>query len=546
LFFGLGKDTEVEKLEVIWPDGNVNLFENVGVNRTLIAKHSKSVKKSKKVETLKTLVSQVQPQDLNIAYKHTENEFDDFKEEILLPHKLSQNGPFSAVQDVNGDGLEDLFIGGAAGQSGVLYLQNENGKFVKNESQPWESDKNSEDLGCLFIDVDGDKDLDLYVASGGSEFKRGNSLLNDRLYLNDGNGMFKKDTKALPKIYESSQCVKASDVDNDGDQDLFVGVRLIPGKYTFPATSYILLNDKGVFTKASLDQAPDLQDIGMVTDAVFTDIDNDKDEDLMIVGEWMEVTVLTNNNGSFEDNSEKLGLKNARGIWWSITASDLDNDGDDDYIIGNLGKNNKFKASKEHPFKVYANDFDNNGTNDIVLAKFYKDDYVPLRGRECTSQQMPYVAEKFKDYHSFASSKLAEILPDDKVKEAVVYEIEDFSSMILINDNGTLTKKILPNEAQIAPIKSVLVLDINKDGHNDILTVGNHYGVEVETPRYDAGFGTVLLGDGSNNFKSVLPRQSGFYVPNDSRDIKLVKQKNNNLIIATNNDSPLSVFNIKS
>ena len=232
----------------------------------------------------------------------------------------------------------------------------------------------------------------------------------------------------------------------------------------------------------------------MVTDAIFTDIDGDNDEDLMIVGEWMEIKVLENSDGTFADKSEDYGLKDSRGIWWSITAGDFDNDGDQDYVIGNLGKNNKFKASEEHPFKVYANDFDNNGTNDVVLAKFYKDDYVPVRGRECTSQQMPYVAEKFEDYHSFASSKLIEILPEDKVDDAVVYEIKSFESIILINDNGKLTRKALPNDAQIAPLKSAMVYDINNDGHQDIVTVGNHYGVEVETTRYDAGYGTVLLG----------------------------------------------------
>jgi hypothetical protein len=546
LFFGLGKDVQIEKVKVLWPDGKVNVFENVSANKTLVAKYAKARSESKNIEVEKTFVSQIENKDIGLDFIHKENDFDDFTQEILLPHKLSQNGPFSAIEDVNGDGLQDIFIGGAAGQSGILYLQNENGQFIHNESQPWELDKASEDLGCLFIDVDGDQDLDLYVASGGSEFNIGNPLLKDRLYINNGKGEFVKNNSALPAIYESSQCVKSSDIDKDGDLDIFVGTRLIPGKYTFPATSYLLINENGNFKKATFETAPALKDIGMVTDAVFTDIDNDNDEDLMIVGEWMEVVILTNNNGKFEDNSESYGLKGTRGIWWSITASDLDNDGDDDYIIGNLGRNNKFKATKEHPFKVYANDFDNNGTNDIVLAKYYKDDYVPLRGRQCTSQQMPYVAEKFKDYHSFASSKLIDILPEDKIDDAVVYEIESFESIILINENGKLIRKALPIEAQISPIKSALVLDINQDGFKDILTVGNHYGVEVETTRYDAGFGTVLLGNSNNNFDYISPIKSGFYIPQDSRDIRTIQQKNYNLIIVTNNDFSLSVFKMKS
>ena len=223
-------------------------------------------------------------------------------------------------------------------------------------------------------------------------------------------------------------------------------------------------------------------------------------------------------------------------------SKDLDNDGDDDFIVGNLGKNNKFKASEEHPFKVYANDFDDNGTNDVVLAKFYKDDYVPLRGRECTSQQMPYVAEKFKDYHSFASSKLLEILPEEKVEDAVIYEITSFDNVLLINENGHFTMTSLPNEVQVSPIKSSLVMDINEDGHEDIIVVGNHYGVEVETTRYDAGYGGVLLGDGKNNFQFISPRESGFYTPYDSRDIQLVNQGDSELLIITNNNDKLLVF----
>ena len=545
LFFGLGKDIEVEKVEVIWPNGKVNVFENVEANTKIVAKFSNAKSIERKEEKTETLITQIATKEIGIDFVHKENDYDDFQEQILLPHKLSENGPFSTVKDVNGDGLEDLFIGGALGQSGMLYLQQSNGQFTKSISQPWDKDKASEDMGCLFIDVDGDKDFDLYIASGGNEYNTGSPQLRDRLYINDGQGNFSKNETALPGIAQSSQCIKASDIDKDGDLDLFVGTRLIRGKYTFPATSYLLINDNGNFKKAENKIAPTLTDIGMVTEAIFTDIDQDNDEDLMIVGEWMEIKVLTNNDGVFEDDSEKYGLKDTRGMWWSITASDLDNDGDDDYIIGNLGKNNKFKASAEHPFKVYTNDFDNNGTNDVVLAKFYKDGYVPVRGRECTSQQMPFVAEKFESYDSFASSKLIDILPENKMDDAVVYEIKSFESIILINDNGKLVSQSLPNEAQISPIKSTLVFDINKDGHQDIITVGNHYGVEVETTRYDAGFGTVLLGDGKNNFNFVSPNKSGFYVPFDSRDVKQLHLKNKVLILVTNNNADLSVFSMK-
>ena len=547
LFFGLAKETSVDKVEVIWNDGKVNTFENVGANRIITASYNKAdTPASKKPKEANTLLAQINASDIGLNYAHKENDFDDFEQEILLPHKLSNNGPFSAVADVNGDGLDDVFVGGASGQAGVLYLQNKEGKFEINQSQPWEKDKVSEDLGVLFLDVDGDKDLDLYVTSGGNEFKQGNPVLKDRLYINEGSGIFVKNNKALPNIYESSQCVKASDIDDDGDLDLFVGTRLIAGKYPFPATSYILVNENGQFKKAKEDIAPDLLNLGMVSDATFTDIDKDGDNDLMIVGEWMNITLLINNNGKFNNDSKKFGLENTRGLWWSITAEDIDGDGDDDYIVGNLGKNNKFKATKEHPFKVYANDFDENGTNDIVLAKFYKDDYVPVRGRECTSQQMPFVAEKFKDYHSFASSKLLEILPKDKVKNAVVYEISNFESIILINDNGTLKRKPLPIQAQISPIKSSIVEDFNNDSIKDILIVGNHYGVEVETVRYDAGYGLVLLGDSDNNFTPISPINSGLHLPYDTRSISQIKINNKRGFIVTSNNNVLNVLIDKS
>lgn len=544
LFFGLGKEKTVDSLKVIWPDRKVQVYHNLKVNKTLTAKHAKAKSPKAKDLNSKTLFTNINAQDIGLNFTHVENEFDDFSEEVLLPHKLSNNGPFSATSDVNNDGLDDVFIGGAANQAGVLYLQTKEGVFQKSNSTPWEIDRLSEDLGALFFDVDMDGDTDLYVASGGSEFKSGDRLLKDRIYINDGYGNFIKNTKALPNIFESSQAVKASDIDKDGDLDLFVGTRLIAGKYTFPASSYLLLNENGIFKEVQNTLAPDLKQIGMVTDAVFSDIDQDGDEDLLVVGEWMEITVLENTNGSFIKNSKGFGLSGTtRGFWWSITVSDIDNDGDDDYILGNLGKNNKFKATKEHPFKVYTNDFDGNGTNDVVLAKFYKDDYVPMRGKECTTQQMPYVGEKFKDFHSFASSKLIDILPKETVENAVVYEISSFKSVILINDNGVLNSRPLPIEAQISPIKCTVVEDFNNDGFKDFFVIGNHYGVEVETVRYDAGYGAIFLGDGANNFKFLPPNSSGIFSPSDSRFITPFRTaKKEKIYMVTNNNDSIALF----
>ena len=497
LFFGLGLDKEVDKVEVFWKDGKYKVYNNITANTILKVRHSDAVMDENQKDKVKRkpLLKQISSESIGISYKHLENEFDEFKEEILLPHNISQNGPYSSVADVNNDGLEDLFIGGSKDTSGILYLQNKEGKFKRSISQPWEKDKASEDLGVLFFDIDNDNDKDLFITSGGSEYKQGNPKLQDRIYLNDGKGFFTKTINRLPKIYESSQCVKESDIDNDGDLDLFIGTRLISGKYTHPASSYFLINNNGFFKKSSQKNIKEFEDLGMVTDASFSDIDNDGDEDLLVVGEWMQIQVFENKKGFFKNATNKYGLNNlSRGFWWSITKGDIDNDGDDDFIVGNLGRNNKFKATKEHPFKVYANDFDNNGTNDVVLAKYYKDAYVPLRGKECTTQQMPYVSEKFKDYHSFASSKLLDILPKDKIEGAVIYQIENFESIVLINENGRFKNTSLPIEAQVSPIKDAMINDFNNDGYQDVILIGNHYGVEVETTRYDAGNGLILLG----------------------------------------------------
>jgi hypothetical protein len=545
VFFGLGKIKTIDKVEITWPDGKQNTLKNLNVNQEITIKYSSANALQNTQSKQKPLLSLLNPKKLGINYKHKENIFDEYKKEILLPHNLSQNGPFIATGDVNGDNLDDFFIGGSLDVSGVLYTQTNEGTFQKNVSQPWFKDKTSEDLDALFFDADGDNDLDLYVTSGGSEYIQGNILLKDRIYINDGLGNFTKKSTAIPDVYESTQTVKASDIDGDGDLDLFVGTRLIPGKYIFPPTSYLLINEKGNFKKATKDIAPGLEKIGMVTDAVFSDIDNDGDDDLLVVGEWMKIKVFENNKGIFEDSSKKFGIEDgSRGLWWSITVSDIDNDGDDDYILGNLGRNNKFKASKEHPFKVYANDFDNNGTNDVVLAKYYKEGYVPMRGKECSTQQMPYLSEKYKDYHSFASSKLIDILPKGKINDAVVYEVDNFESIVLINENKMLKRIELPIQAQVSPIKDALIEDFNKDGHKDIMLIGNHYGVEVETTRYDAGSAQFFLGDGKNNFKAISIEESGINLSLDFRSLKLIKNtiKNESLIFVTSNNDSLNVI----
>ena len=542
ILFGLGKEKKIERLEVLWPDGKRNIIEDPTPNTSLLIRYELAKTKERKERANTKMFCGMDPSSIGLKFSHKENEYDDFQEETLLPHRLSENGPFSAVADINGDGLEDVFIGGASGQSGRLFVQQENGSFIPNPSQPWEMEKKSEDLGCIFLDVDNDDDMDLFVASGGNEFSQGSKLLEDRVYINNGVGEFHRDRDILPKKYESSQCVRASDIDKDGDLDLLVGTRLIPGRYPYPASSFLYINDGGKYVDKTMEIAPDLTNIGLVSDATFSDIDNDGDLDILLVGEWMNITLLENSNGHFEDNSEKWGLQSTKGIWWSITPVDIDNDGDEDYVVGNLGLNNKFKPTKDHPLRIYANDFDKNGTNDIVLAKEYKDSYVPLRGRECMSNQMPYVADKFKDYHTYASSKLTDILPIGRIENTVTHEIKSLESIILINSGDKLIQKPLPTEAQVFPIKSSLFGDFNEDGHMDILVVGNHYGVEVETIRYDSGVGCLLLGDGSSNLIPIPATKSGINIPKDSRHINLIHRPSGNLLLITNNNDSLQMY----
>ena len=308
------------------------------------------------------------------------------------------------------------------------------------------------------------------------------------------------------------------------------------------ASSYFLINNNGFFKKSSQKKPKEFENLGMVTDAPFSDIDNDGNEDLLVVGEWMQIQVFENNNGFFSNTTVKYGLNNlSRGFWWSITKGDIDNDGDDDFIVGNLGGNNKFKATKEHTFKVYANDFDNNGANEVVLAKYYKDGYVSMRGKEFTTQQMPYVSEKFKDYHSFASSNLIDILPKDKIEGAVKYQIENFESIVLINDGGHFKPISFPIEAEVSPIKDAIINDFNNDGYQDVFIIGNHYGVEIETTRYNAGNGLILLGDGKNNFTSLSSIKSGVNLSKDSRSISNLKIKDEYVLVISSNKDSLNI-----
>ncbi|WP_156113354.1 VCBS repeat-containing protein [Wocania ichthyoenteri] len=544
LHLGLNQLKSVESITIIWPDGKFQIIENIKANQKLTINYSdaKTIDKTNKKPST-TLFTDV-TKSSKIEHKHIENNHNDFINESLLPHKMSQFGPASAVGDINNDGLDDFYIGGSQGYSGTLYIQNKDETFSVSNTKTWQIDKNQEDVNAHFFDADNDGDLDLYVVSGGNEWKANSSMYQDRLYINT-NGSFKKDNSKLPKMTSSGSCVKPFDFDNDGDLDLFIGSRLKAQTYPFADISYLLENDKGKFRNVEKLKAPKLSNIGLVTDAIWTDFDNDNQTDLIVVGEWMEISFFKNENGKFilQENI----LPNSSGWWNSIKGADFDNDGDTDYVVGNLGLNYKYKASVKEPFEVFSTDFDDNGTNDIVLGYYNNQDLFPLRGRECSSNQMPFIKKKFPTYNDFGSAKLIDVYGKEKLEEALHLKANNFASVYLENlGNGQFNTIQLPNQAQLSSINDILINDYNNDGLKDILIAGNIYQSEIETTRNDASYGLLLINNGKNNFKPISALESGIAINGMAKGIHVIQQKNTEKILVTRNNDAMVVYKLNS
>ncbi|WP_411029280.1 VCBS repeat-containing protein [Spongiimicrobium sp. 3-5] len=540
----VGLDTLVmaKTIKIIWPDGKMQSLNNVAANQRLLVDYKNAIApkvmpKEANRHTFKDITK-----DWSISHKHEENHFDDFKKESLLPHKMSQFGPALAVGDVNNDGLEDFFVGGAKGFPAALYLQNRDRSFVSTNLITWHNDKEYEDVDAVFLDVDNDKDLDLYVVSGGNEWPTNHLQYRDRLYINN-NGVFTRENKRLPKLNLSGSCVKPFDFDKDGDLDLFVGSRLFPQKYPHSESSRLLENVNGIYTDVTDTKAPEMEDLGMVTDALWTDFDTDGQTDLIVVGEWTKIVFFRNQNGTLINDPSILS--ETQGWWNSIEEEDMDNDGDMDYIIGNLGLNYKYKASAEEPFEVYSTDFDDNGTNDIVLGYYNQGDLFPLRGRECSSQQMPFLKKKFPTYDSFGSANLVQVYGREKLQEALHLQANIFASVYLENlGHGTFTLHILPNEAQTSAINDIYVDDFDGNGFKDILVAGNLYQSEVETPRSDASIGMLLKGNGNAQFTPASYGESGFALDGDVKKIRSITLGPNGdtAILVARNDNDLKLI----
>jgi len=545
LHFGLGNNKKVDSLWVEWPDGKTQLLTNIEVNKSISIKYDENAASAKATfpqKISRPILSEVTGK-LGVDYRHKENNYDDFKQEILLPHKLSNLGPAMAVGDINGDGLDDFYVGGAKGFSGSLYVQKPDGTFQTQNSATISSDTASEDIAALFFDGDGDGDQDLYVVSGGNDFEKNSKKLQDRLYINNGIGTFTNSKHALPKMITSGGCVAASDFDKDGDLDLFIGGRLIPGNYPSAPRSYLLQNNNGKFKDVTESIAADLMSPGLVTRCLWTDYDNDGNDDLILVGEWMPISVYKNSEGQFTNITGSLGLSNQKGWWYSMAQGDFDGDGDMDYVFGNLGLNYKYKASQEAPFEIYYDDFDDNNTGDIVLSYNENGEKVPLRGRECSSQQMPFIKDKFKTYDAFGNASLKDIFGDEKLKKALHLSATGFTT-IYVENRGAEPWKIspLPRLAQISSVNGIIAKDVNKDGNLDIVMAGNLYEAEVETPRNDAGNGLILLGNGKGNFAELSVIESGFFAPGNVKNLLSLTINNKLFFAVVNNSSPLQFF----
>lgn len=542
LHFGLGTHTEVDSLMVFWPGGAITREENIKSNQLLTFNINQAAPNTLARTSLPKTWFEEYKDTSATGIAHHENEFDDFNYQILLPHKMSNFGPALAKGDVNNDGLDDAYLGAAIGQNGVLLLQQKDGSFQEVEFQD-ESDLIFEDMDAVFVDVNGDQYQDLYIVSGGNEYEGNDPKYQDRLYINN-HGVLERATSALPALYSSGACVRPFDFDNDGDMDLFVGARLDPRNYPYSGHSYLLENkSESGSLKFEERKWEDIAAVGMVTDAIWTDLNANGQIDLIVVGEWMPIKVFEFDGSNFTDQSSTYFDGNTTGWWYSIDKGDFDGDGDDDLVLGNLGLNYKYKASPDATFNLYANDFDKNGKTDIVLSYHNFGEEYPVRGRQCSSEQIPDIKNKFKDYQSYSQANVADVFGKKNLNESTLFEVESFKSIYLENNgNQTFTFHDLPSEAQLFPINDLLIDDFTGDKKLDIIVVGNLFASEVETPRSDAGIGLLLKGDGAGHFTPTAMAESGIFIPYDSKKIVPFNFAKNRGFIVANNNGPFSFY----
>ena len=540
--FGLGSAPQVDSLIVIWPDRRSQVLTNVAADLTITlsqadARDQRPIRPSAHPPLFSDITDRVP-----IDYKHRENPFFDFSREPLIPHLLSAEGPALAVADANGDGLDDIYVGGAKWQPGRLLLQQRNGSFRVAAEPGFRADSLHEDVDAVFFDANGDKNPDLYVVSGGNEFSGRNEPLRDRLYLNDGRGHFTRAEDALPEFFHNGSCVVPGDFDGDGDLDLFVGSRVVSRHYGVAPRSHLLQNDgKGHFRDVTTTVAPGLDSIGMVTSALWLDYDHDRRLDLIVVGEWMPVRVFRQENGRFADRTKEAGFAGTNGWWNSVSAADLNGDDLPDLVLGNLGLNSYLRASRTEPARLYVGDFAHNGTLAQILTVYRHGVSYPLEGRDKLIQAIPTLRDRYPTYASFGAGRIEDIIPKKDLRGggARVLEADTFASAVALNrGDGTFALHALPTEAQFAPIYAAVAADFDGDGKTDLVTAGNLYGVTPVQGRYDASYGLFLKGDGRGVFTSVDMEASGLALDGQVRRMALLRRANGERVIlaARNND----------
>lgn len=559
--FGLGETKFVDSLIIKWQNGKTQALSGLKSDQLITVNIADSLpgKKTKEESLIKQALFTDVTRSSGINFVPQLTDFVDFNIQKLLPHKFSEYGPAIAIGDIDGNGLDDFICGGSANYSAQIFLQQPGEKFIQKPllKKVLTGSKTRDDTGILLFDADNDGDLDLYIASGGYENERNSQAYQDHFYVNDGKGNFTEDPEALPSELTSKLCVRAADFDKDGDLDLFVSGRVDPWFYPRPVSSIILRNDSKPghikFTDVTKEVAGDLINAGLVCDALFTDFDNDGWPDLILAGEWMPVTFLKNVNGKFMNVTSSTGISNRTGWWNSISSGDFDNDGDMDYIIGNVGQNTFYKATEHYPVSIYAADFDNNGSYDafpsIWLQKSQADTTkmeFPVHTRDDAVKQMIGLRTKFQNYKSFALATIDQLFTKEQLKNALIVRANDLSSVFCRNDgNGKFTLFPLPALAQISVIDGMTVDDFDGDGNLDVLINGNDFGTEVSIGRYDALNGLLLKGDGKGNFVPQSILESGIFIPGNGKAMGKLRGANNDyLIAATQNRGPLKIFKL--
>ena len=541
LHFGLGSVGAIDRLEIRWPDGRQQTINRPDLDQELTINYNDAGRARANEDADVATIFNIPTDQLGLAFNHGENEFNDFDRERLLPYKLSQEGPALCVADFNGDGNEDVFLGSGSGSPSQLFLGTPAGRFQNTAIGEITNHSNLEDVAAIALDADADGDQDLYVVSGGSAITQGNNGLQDRLYLNDGNARFAYAPNWLPDLRFSGGAVVTTDLNQDQLPDLIVAGRHVPGRFPSAPPTKVLLNTGNNFRDATAEVSPDLASIGMVTELSATDLNGDGVDEILIAGDFLPITILQNENGILRPTNNFGTFPT--GFWNELHLFDADGDGDLDLLAGNEGLNSRFRTSEQEPLTLVATDLDGNGSIDPILACYNDGELCPFVRRDNLVLQLPYLREQFLRNNRYAAARLSDFISPEVMATAPTYTVQRLATTFYRNENGRFVQSELPVEAQFAPVNAAISDDFNQDGFQDLILVGNDYGPEVETGRYDASNGTFLEGDGNGNFSFVPNRETGFWTSLNARELAKVQFANGSqAIVVGNNSAPSRVF----